>query len=186
MEWTLQGIQRLFQHQIPPQQVAAFLVEPVQGEGGYVVPPVEFLPALRKICDEYGILLIVDEVQTGFGRTGEMFASQLVGVTPDIMSIAKGIASGFPLGATVASHELMSKWLAGAHGTTFGGNPIACAAALATLDVIREENLLENCRQMGKRFMTGLLNIQKKYPQIGDVRRGGAHVSPRICPPQFE
>ncbi len=173
MEWTLQGIQRLFQHQIPPQQVAAFLVEPVQGEGGYVVPPVEFLPALRKICDEYGILLIVDEVQTGFGRTGEMFASQLVGVTPDIISIAKGIASGFPLGATVANHELMSKWLAGAHGTTFGGNPIACAAALATLDVIREENLLENCRQMGKRFMTGLLNIQKKYPQIGDVRGVG-------------
>ncbi len=173
LEWTLQGIQRLFQHQVPPSQVAAFLVEPVQGEGGYIVPPSGFLPALRKICDEHGILLIVDEVQTGFGRTGEMFATQLVGVIPDIMAIAKGIASGFPLSATVASKKLMSKWLAGAHGTTFGGNPIACAAALATLDVIREENLLENTRKMGKRFMDGLVNLKKKYPQIGEVRGVG-------------
>ncbi|MGB9521269.1 MAG: aspartate aminotransferase family protein [Anaerolineales bacterium] len=173
LEWTLQGIQRIFQHQIPPHQVAAFLVEPVQGEGGYIVPPPGFLPALRKICDEHGILLIVDEVQTGFGRTGEMFATQLVGVTPDIMAIAKGIASGFPLSATVSSRKLMKKWLAGAHGTTFGGNPVACAAALATLDVIREENLLENTRKMGKRFMDGLVNLKKKYPQIGEVRGVG-------------
>lgn len=173
LDWTLQGIQSLFQHQVPPDQVAAFLVEPVQGEGGYIVPPHGFLPALRKICDAHGILLIVDEVQTGFGRTGEMFATQLVEVTPDIMAIAKGIASGFPLSATVASKKLMSKWLAGAHGTTFGGNPIACAAALATLDVIREENLLENTRKMGKRFIDGLVNLKKKYPQIGEVRGVG-------------
>lgn len=173
LEWTMLGIRRLFQHQIPPSQVAAFLVEPVQGEGGYIVPPAGFLPALRQICDEHGILLIVDEVQTGFGRTGEMFATQLSGVTPDIMAIAKGIASGFPLSATVASRKLMSKWLAGAHGTTYGGNPIACAAALATLQVIKDENLLENCRVMGRRFMDGLKVLKKKYPVIGDVRGVG-------------
>jgi len=183
LDWTLQGIQRLFQHQISPGQVAAFLVEPVQGEGGYIVPPATFLPALRQLCDEHGILLIVDEVQTGFGRTGAMFATQLVGVTPDIMAIAKGIASGFPLSATVASRKLMSEWLAGAHGTTFGGNPIACAAALATLDVIREENLLENTRQMGKRFMDGLVNIKKKYPQIGEVRGVGLMLAMEMVHP---
>jgi len=168
--WSLDGLQRIFDRLIPPQQVAAMLVEPVQGEGGYVVPPAGFFHALRQLCDEHGILLILDEVQTGFGRTGEMFAAQVFGVQPDIMAIAKGIANGFPLSATVASRELMNRWLPGSHGTTYGGNPIACAAALAVLAVIKEENLLENCRQMGQRLLEGFFRLQAKYPQIGDVR----------------
>ena len=164
------SIRRLFQHQIPPTQVAAFLVEPVQGEGGYIVPPFDFLQSLRRICDEYGIYLILDEVQCGFGRTGEMFAAQVFGVQPDIMAIAKGIASGFPLGATVASRDLMRRWKAGAHGTTFGGNPVACAAGLATLQVIDEEGLIENSRRMGERFLAGLRSLRAQYPAIGEVR----------------
>ncbi len=181
--WSVNGIQNLFDRLIPPSQVAAILVEPVQGEGGYVVPPAGFLPALREICDQHGILLIVDEVQTGFGRTGEMFATQVFGVQPDIMAIAKGIANGFPLSATVASRELMRQWLPGAHGTTFGGNPIACAAALATLEVIREENLLENCRTMSARFMKGLRQFQSQYPFIGEVRGLGLMLAMEMIVP---
>jgi len=183
LKWSLEGIQTIFDRLILPEEVAAILVEPVQGEGGYVVPPAQFLPALRKICNEHGILLIIDEVQTGFGRTGEMFASQVFGVRPDIMAIAKGIANGFPLSATVASRALMSQWLPGAHGTTFGGNPIACAAALAVLDVIKEENLLENCRQMGKRFLDGLKRLQKKYPVIGEARGLGLMLAVELVHP---
>jgi 4-aminobutyrate aminotransferase len=171
--WTLDSIKRLFQHQIPPSQVAAFLVEPIQGEGGFIVPPTDFLKELRKICDQHGILLILDEVQCGFGRTGEMFAAQLFDVRPDVMAIAKAIASGFPLSATVASRELMKQWKAGAHGTTFGGNPISCAAALATLEVFREEKLLENTRKVGKLFYNGLQNLQEKYNIIGEIRGVG-------------
>ncbi len=170
LAWSLGGLQTIFDRFIPPSQVAAILVEPVQGEGGYVIPPAGFLPALREICDQHGILLILDEVQTGFGRTGEMFAAQVFGVRPDIMAIAKGIANGFPLSATVANHELMSRWQPGSHGTTFGGNPIACAAALAVLEVIKEENLLENCRQMGARLLQGMHRFKDAYPMIGDVR----------------
>ena len=168
--WSISGIQTIFERMIPASQVAAMLVEPVQGEGGYVVPPAGFLTALRRICDEHGILLILDEVQTGFGRTGEMFAAQVFDTRPDIMAVAKGIANGFPLSATVASRELMSQWLPGAHGTTYGGNPIACAAALATLEVIQEENLLENCRKMGDRLLDGLQQLQASHPFIGEVR----------------
>lgn len=186
ISWSVKGIQNLFDRLIPPSQVAAILVEPVQGEGGYIVPPAGFLPALRQICDQHGILLIVDEVQTGFGRTGEMFAAQVFGVRPDIMAIAKGIANGFPLSATVASRELMSQWLPGAHGTTFGGNPIACAAALATLEVIREEKLLENCRNMGTRLLKGMQQFQKKYPFIGDVRGLGLMLAMEMIVPGEE
>ena len=174
--WSIAGLQKVFEHFIPPSEVAAILVEPVQGEGGYVVPPAEFLRSLRRICDEHGILLIFDEIQTGFGRTGEMFAAQVFDVRPDIMAIAKGIASGFPLSATVASRELMSQWLPGSHGSTFGGNPIACAAALATLNIIREEKLLENCRKMGVRLLEGFRVLQDKYHIIGDVRGLGLMV----------
>jgi 4-aminobutyrate aminotransferase len=173
VEWSLAELQKVFDRFIAPSEVAAVLVEPVQGEGGYMVPPAEFLRSLRRICDEHGILLILDEVQTGFGRTGQMFAAQVFQVRPDIMCIAKGIANGFPLSATVASRALMGRWLAGAHGTTFGGNPISCAAALATLDVIREENLLENCCKMGSRFLDGLQTLQMEFPLIGDVRGVG-------------
>ena len=186
LEWTLYHIEKLFQHQILPQNVAAFLVEPVQGEGGYIVPPPDFLKALRKICDQYGILLIMDEVQCGFGRTGQMFAAQTFGVKPDILSVAKGIASGFPLGATIASHDLMSQWKAGSHGTTFGGNPLSCAAGVATLKVMREENLLENCRQQGKRFLDGLFALQKKYPIIGDVRGLGCMLAIEMIVPDSD
>jgi 4-aminobutyrate aminotransferase len=186
LEWSLSGIQRLFQHQVPPSQVAAFLVEPIQGEGGYIVPPEGFLKALREICDQHGILLILDEIQCGFGRTGEMFAAQLFGVQPDIMSIAKAIASGFPLSATVASKELMSQWTAGSHGTTFGGNPVSCAAALATLEVFREENLLVNCRKMGQKFIAGLSDLKKKYTIIGEARGVGLMLAIELIFPGTE
>lgn len=177
LEWSMSGLQKIFERLIPPDEVAAILVEPVQGEGGYVVPPAGFLPALRQICDRHGILLILDEVQTGFGRTGQMFAAQTFGVRPDIMAVAKGIANGFPLSATVASQELMSQWLPGSHGTTFGGNPIACAAGLAVLDVIREENLLENTRKMGSRLLDGFKNLKTRFSSIGDARGVGLMIA---------
>ena len=183
LAWSLGGLQKVFERLILPSQVAAILVEPVQGEGGYIVPPRGFLQALRQVCDQHGILLILDEVQTGFGRTGQMFAAQTFGVQPDIMSIAKGIANGFPLGATVASRELMSQWKAGSHGTTCGGNPIACAASLATLEVIREENLLENCRVMGERFLEGFRQLKGEYPVIGEVRGVGLMVAMELIVP---
>ncbi len=183
INWSLTGLQKVFDRFIPPSQVAALLIEPVQGEGGYVVPPAGFLRSLRRICDEHGILLILDEVQTGFGRTGEMFAAQTFDVQPDIMCIAKGIANGFPLSATVSSRALMSQWGAGSHGTTFGGNPIACAAALATLDVIRDENLLANCRKMGSRLLAGFRDLKDKYPVIGQVRGLGLMVAMEMIVP---
>lgn len=183
LAWSLRSLERLFERLIPPSEVAAILVEPIQGEAGYIVPPAGFLPALRELCDEHGILLILDEVQTGFGRTGEMFAAQLFEVRPDIMAIAKGIANGFPLSATVASRDLMGRWLAGSHGTTFGGNPIACAAALATLEVIRDEDLLANCRAVGRRFLDGLQSLKGAHPVVGDVRGVGLMVAIELVVP---
>src|SRR4030067_1077963 len=181
--WSIAGLQNIFDHYIVPEDVAAILVEPVQGEGGYIVPPKGFLHAIRDIFDEHGILLIFDEVQTGFGRTGQMFAAPSFNVNPDIMSIAKGIANGFPLSATVASRKLMSRWSAGSHGTTYGGNPISCAAALAVLDVIRDENLLQNCREIGDFFLEALRNLKGKYPFIGDVRGIGLMVALEVIKP---
>jgi 4-aminobutyrate aminotransferase len=170
---ALEDIERLFEHLIQPADVAAFLVEPVQGEGGYVIPPRSWLVALRELCDRHGILLIFDEVQTGFGRTGEWFAAQTFGVEPDILCLAKAIASGFPLGATAAREEVMKKWGPASHGTTYGGNPISCAAALATLGVIREEKLLENARVQGRYMLETLRTLQTESPIIGDVRGVG-------------
>jgi 4-aminobutyrate aminotransferase len=181
--WSVASIEKIFSHYIPPSEVAAMVVEPVQGEGGYVVPPKGFLQELRQICDQHGIFLIFDEVQTGFGRTGEMFAAQVFGVRPDIMAIAKGIANGFPLGATVSSREIMSHWQAGSHGTTYGGNPVACAAALAVQEVMVEENVLENCREMGKLFLNGLRSLQESYPFVGDVRGLGLMIAIEIVKP---
>jgi 4-aminobutyrate aminotransferase len=183
LRWSLHGLQTIFDRLILPDQVAAILVEPVQGEGGYVVPPRDFFTELRKICDQHGILLILDEVQTGFGRTGEMFAAQVLDVQPDIMVIAKGIANGFPLSATVANRAIMSQWLPGSHGTTYGGNPIACAAALAVLDVIRDENLLKNCKMMGARIMEGFMELQSRHTCIGDVRGLGLMAAMEIVKP---
>ncbi len=183
VEWSIDSIERIFKHFISPNEVAAMLVEPVQGEGGYLVPPAEFLHQLRKICDEHGILLIFDEVQTGFGRTGEMFAAQTFGVNPDIMAVAKAIANGYPMSATVSSREIMSKWLSGSHGTTFGGNPVACAAALAVQEVFAEENVLDNAKVIGKIFYEGLVALQKKHAFIGDVRGVGMMLAMEIIKP---
>ncbi len=179
----LDQLTTIFERAIAPTEVAAFVVEPVQGEAGFVVPPPEFLHRLRRICDEHGILLIFDEIQTGFGRTGQMFAAQTFGVTPDIMAIAKSIGGGFPLSAVVAGRDLMKQWKPGAHSTTFGGNPVASAAGLAVLEVIREENLLENCRRMGAQLLAGARQLQSKYPIIGDVRGLGLLVGLELVTP---
>lgn len=171
---------RLFKHQVTPEEVACVILEPVLGEGGYIIPPKAWVKKIREICDEHGILLIFDEVQTGFGRTGEWFAAQYFDVTPDIMAIAKGIASGLPLSATVASKELMKKWPLGMHGTTFGGNPIACSVALTTLEILHEENLVENSKVVGAYATEQLKKLQAKYPIISDVRSVGLMIGIEI------
>ncbi len=171
-----QYLERLFKHLIHPEEIACMIMEPVLGEGGYVVPPPEFLRNLRALCDTWGILLILDEVQSGVGRTGRWFASEHFGVIPDIMTIAKGIASGMPLSAVAARREIMAKWPPGAHGTTFGGNPVACAAAIATISVIEEEKLLENAASVGGYAMERLKDMKERHPSMGDVRGLGLMV----------
>jgi 4-aminobutyrate aminotransferase len=180
---ALDDIDRLFEHVIDPQDVAAFILEPVQGEGGYIIPPTAWLRGLRKLCDRHGILLIVDEVQSGFGRAGKWFAVQTFGVEPDIICMAKGIANGFQLGSTAARAEVMSKWGAASHGTTFGGNPVSCAAALATLEVIREEGLLENSKVVGAYMMEALKNLKAESPIVGDVRGVGMMIGVEFVKP---
>ena len=164
----------LFRTTMPPEEVAAIFVEPIQGEGGYIVPPPEFHRALQQVAQKYGILLVADEIQTGMGRTGKMFAMEHYGVTPDIMALAKGIASGLPLGAMVARAEIMD-WEAGSHASTFGGNPVSCRAALATIDLI-ENGLMENAARQGAYLLDGLRNLQKSYECMGDVRGKGLMV----------
>jgi 4-aminobutyrate aminotransferase len=163
-------LKNILRHQIDPEEVAACIIEPVLGEGGYYPAPPPFLKKLRDLCDDHGILLIFDEVQSGMGRAGNWFAADHYGVTPDIMTVAKGIASGFPLSALVAKREIMSKWPAGAHGTTFGGNPVSCAASLATIAVIDEERLLDKSRRLADRAMSRLNTLAGLSPAIGDVR----------------
>ena len=180
---ALEDIERLLEYVIAPQDVAAFLLEPIQGEGGYVIPPRSWLVALRQLADEHGILLIFDEVQTGFGRTGEWFAAQAFGVEPDILCLAKGIANGFPLGAVAARRDLMKRWGPVSHGTTYGGNPISCAAALAVLEVIREENLLENARAQGAYMLESLRQLQAESPIVGDVRGIGLMIAVEFVRP---
>ncbi|MBS0381865.1 MAG: acetyl ornithine aminotransferase family protein [Proteobacteria bacterium] len=172
---VLDYLRTLFHRAVPPKEVAAILVEPIQGEGGYIVPPDGFLGNLRALCDEHGILLIFDEVQTGIGRTGKMFACEHWGVHPDILSSAKGLGSGLPIGAVIAKRSLMSKWKPGAHGNTFGGNPIACAAANATLDLVRG-GLVDNAAKVGEYFMQHLRELQSGYPYIGEVRGKGLFI----------
>lgn len=152
------------------KKIAALILEPILGEGGYVALPKEFVKGVRKLCTKYKALLIVDEIQSGIARTGKWFAIEYFGVRPDIICMAKGIASGFPLGAIAASKKIMKKWSPGAHGGTFGGNPVCCAAAIATLDVIQKEKLLQNAIRMGKQLKEALQNLQAKYPSIKDVR----------------
>ena len=174
---TLDAIERLFVEQVTPRRIAAFIVEPVLGEGGYVVPPEDFLPALRALCDDHGIVLVVDEVQSGFGRTGHLFACEASGVAPDLMTVAKGIASGLPMGALVGRAHLMDAWAPGAHGTTFGGNPVACAAAAATLDVLEDEGLVENAARRGRELLAGLTGLALEHPDaIAEARGRGLMV----------
>lgn len=168
----------LFQMVTQPSEVAAILVEPIQGEGGYVVPPKNWLPGLRKLCDAHGIVLIVDEVQAGIGRTGKMWATEYDGIEPDIITSAKGLASGMPLGAIIAKSNVMT-WKPGAHATTFGGNPVACAAALATLDAV-ENGLMQNAAQQGQLLMARLSELVKQYDQLGEVRGRGLMVGLEI------
>ncbi len=169
---VLDYIRMLFERNVPAPEVAAIVIEPLQGEGGYLVPPDGFLAGLRQICDEHGILLVFDEVQSGIGRTGKMFAAQHSGVTPDIMTLAKGLGSGMPIGAVVAKRSLMQKWKKGAHGNTFGGNPVCCAAANATVDLVREQ-YVANAAKVGAHFMKRLGEMRASYPCIGDLRGHG-------------
>ncbi|MED4129098.1 aspartate aminotransferase family protein [Shouchella miscanthi] len=174
----------MFAHYTLPEEVACFIIEPVLGEGGYIVPPAKWLQQIREICNKHGILLIFDEVQTGFGRTGEWFAAQSFDVIPDIMAVAKGIASGLPLSATVANHTLMQQWPLGSHATTFGGNPIACAAARATLQIIKEENLLANVKEVGSYAAQELTQLQQAFPCIGSIRHLGMMFGIEIVDPE--
>ena len=162
---------QLFPAVLPPEELAAIVVEPIQGEGGYIVPEDGFLLRLREICDRHGILLVVDEVQSGMGRTGKLFAIEHWGVMPDIITLAKGIASGLPLGAILARPELMT-WPPGSHATTFGGNPVACAAALATLQLLETE-LMANARQRGAELQAGLDKLSQRFPQVSPPRGKG-------------
>lgn len=168
--WCLEELEYLLKSQSAPEETAAFLIEPVLGEGGYVVPPASFLKGLREIASKYGILVIADEVQSGFGRTGKWFGFDHFDLQPDIVTIAKGLASGLPLSGVVASLDLMEKWIPGSHGGTYGGNVVAAAAAVATIQTIREEKLLKNSQERGVQLITGLRKLQEEYPVIGDVR----------------
>jgi 4-aminobutyrate aminotransferase len=163
-------LQLLFDQVITPDQVAAMIIEPILGEGGYVIPPKGFLSTLRSIAAKHGILFIADEIQTGFGRTGKMFAVEHFDVVPDIMLMAKGIANGMPLSAFIADKELTQHWKPARHGSTFGGNPVCCAAALATLDVISEEHLVERAAVMGEKMLKHLKSFAKGKSHIGEVR----------------
>ncbi len=168
--------ERLFKHVVKPHSVAAIVLEPLLGEGGVVPPAAEYtrgtsyLKRLRQLCDEHGIMLVFDEVQTGFGRTAKWFACNHWDVEPDIMIMAKGIASGFPMAGVIARKEIMDRWTAGRHGSTYGGNPVACAAALASIGVIEQDHLLLNAEKMGLRIMSKLKQLRSRYSFIGDVR----------------
>jgi 4-aminobutyrate aminotransferase len=162
---------QIFVHLAAPDEIAAIVVEPIQGEGGYVVPPAAFLQGLREISREHGIVLVVDEVQSGMGRTGKMFASEHFGLKADAVNVAKGIASGLPLGVTCARADIMT-WPPGAHASTFGGNPVSCAAANVTIRLLKE-SLVQNAATVGAHLLEGLRELQKKHPLVGDVRGKG-------------
>jgi 4-aminobutyrate aminotransferase len=183
-QWCLEELDFLLLTQTSPEETAAILIEPVLGEGGYVVPPVSFMKGLRDICDRTGILLIADEVQSGFGRTGKWFAIEHFGIQPDIMTVAKGIASGMPLSGVFSRMDLMKKWIPGSHGGTYGGNAVAAAAGVATVKAIKEENMLENACQRGEQLVTGLRKLQEEYPAIADIRGLGLMIGVEFRTPQ--
>ncbi len=174
---------KLFKTVLAPEEVAAIFVEPIQGEGGYVVAPTVFMQELRRICDKYGILLVVDEVQSGIGRTGKWFAVEHSGVQPDMVCMAKGIASGMPLGVTLTRADIMD-WVPGSHASTFGGNPVCIAAALATLDVIEKEGLLRNSQEVGDHMMKRMAGWPKKHRIVGDIRGRGLMIGVDIVKDQ--
>jgi 4-aminobutyrate aminotransferase len=174
---------KLFKTILAPEEVAAIFVEPIQGEGGYVVAPTIFMQELRRICDKHGILLVLDEVQSGIGRTGKWFAVEHTGVHPDIVCMAKGIASGMPLGVTLSKADIMD-WIPGSHASTFGGNPVCIAAALATLDVIEKEGLLRNSQEVGDHMMKRMADWPKKHRIVGDVRGRGLMIGVEIVKDQ--
>lgn len=165
----------IFKTLVPANEVAGILVEPIQGEGGYVVPPDSFLPGLRELCDRYDILLILDEVQTGMGRTGKWWGINHWDVEPDIVCSAKGIASGMPLGAIIARKDIMSDWAPGAHASTFGGNPVSCAAGIATFDLLKD-GLIDNAARMGEYMKGSLHAMAERHPSMGQVRGKGLMV----------
>jgi 4-aminobutyrate aminotransferase len=169
-------VEKALQTVVPPEDLAGIVVEPIAGEGGYIVPPDGFLQGLREICDRHGALLIADEVQTGLGRTGKMFAMEHWGVVPDVVCLAKALGGGLPLGAVLARAELVDAWPPAAQGTTFGGNPIACRAGLVTLRIVQEENLVAHATEVGDYIQSRFGEAQKELPIIGDVRGKGLMV----------
>ena len=169
-DFCLCELKKLFKGQTSPDETACCVIEPVLGEGGYVVPPKRFMQELRQICSEYGILLIADEVQSGFGRTGKYFAVEHHEIVPDVMTVAKGIASGVPISGVITRSELAAKWIPGSHGGTYGGNALACAAGVATVKVIREEKLVENSAARGEQLRARLKDLRAQFPVMGDVR----------------
>ncbi len=182
-EAALSMLGSLFTSIIAPSQVGSILIEPVRGEGGYNPAPSSFLQGLRRICDEHGILLIADEVQTGFARTGRMWAFEHAGIVPDVVVMAKAIANGLPLSAIASSRSLMKRWGRSAHGSTYGGNPVACAAGIAVLDTIADEGLIENAVARGAELTAGLGRIAAEEPRIGDVRGPGLMVGVEFVKP---
>ncbi len=180
---ALAGLRHLLASQTAPDETAAIVIEPVLGEGGYIPAPDAYLHALRDLCDETGILLVADEVQAGFGRTGRLFAVDHSGVRPDVMVMAKGIASGFPIAAIGASSDLMGKWPRGSHGGTYGGNPIGCAAALATIDVLTDDGVIANAAARGDQLLAALGAVQRSHPGLADVRGRGLMVATEFVAP---
>ena len=186
VRFCLRELKLLLKTQTAPDETAAIVIEPVLGEGGYVPAPDAFLQSLREVCDHYGILLVADEVQAGFGRAGKWFSIEYSGVVPDILVMAKGLASGMPLAGLAARRDLMAKWIPGSHGGTYGGNPVACAAAVATIQVLHDEKLIENAVAMGEVLLGGLRQLQKQHPEIGDVRGRGLMIATEFTDAQGE
>jgi 4-aminobutyrate aminotransferase len=181
-DWEAQ-LESLFAQLVDASRIAGVIVEPVIGEGGYIVPPPGFLPRLREITRAHGMLLIADEVQTGFGRTGRFWAVEHWGVVPDVLVMAKGIASGLPLSGILAPRDLLARWTPGSHGGTYGGNVVACAAALATLDVIDDEGLVANAEARGRQLLEGLRRVAAGHAIVGDVRGLGCMVALELVKP---
>lgn len=182
-DFCIRELELLLATRTAPEETAAVVIEPVLGEGGYLPPPTRYMRELRKLCDRHDILLIADEVQSGFGRTGQWFAMEHYDVTPDIACMAKGMGSGMPISGLAASQELMESQVPGSHGGTYGANAVACAAAIATIETIRKEGLLENARIIGEQLMSELRAIQQEYPVIGDVRGRGLMIGTEFTLP---